>query len=507
MPSLNDEYQSKCKFHLGYNWSVPAVDVARLMKAMTDLPDEWTKSRVISHIDRCETSYALTHLSDDTLLEISKDTRSVTRTGTFPSATNRIQQQYDRFWATKVKAYEYDVQILATTLSVRNYRDLENAVNAYLNDKGVYIESVRGDKGEKGDGGADLRWMGGWNAWTEYQKNDSVSYSVDGNAYVSKVAGNVGNTPTPLLNAYWDIWLLRGEQGEQGEAGPEGPQGPEGPRGDIGLLNITWRGEWSVGTSYSANDMVTYAGNSYIANSANTGVTPSSGAEWDVFGSGGGGGGSNTPFVSSDPSYSDVEVLVKAHDFQVVDVSSNAYNLTNRGLSATTQYLYGTDACIYDDPFGFSHAIVNKDLSAVFTSDYTLDFRVTRHFFASNYYSGMFNVGENFGSDTGMAIESRYNSFRLILNNYNYISSWYSFTNYDEWVHGAIVRTGGDYKFYIDGVLQLTYTSAYNPSGSFFVVGAYVDSTYAYGGYIHFVRLTKSVRYASTFDPDLDVVL
>jgi len=94
----------------------------------------------------------------------------------------------------------------------------------------------------------------------------------------------------------------------QGPPGPPGPQGPEGPpgatgaQGPTGLTGATgpqgatgaqgvagppggapnWRGAWSAGATYAANDAVSYLGSSYYAPSAvSAGVTPPA-APWQV---------------------------------------------------------------------------------------------------------------------------------------------------------------------------------------------------------------------------------
>jgi hypothetical protein len=62
---------------------------------------------------------------------------------------------------------------------------------------------------------------------------------------------------------------LDGAQGPQGIQGPQGEQGPQGPAGADGS-SIVFDGEWLAGTSYVRNHVVTYNGETFIANVDNT---------------------------------------------------------------------------------------------------------------------------------------------------------------------------------------------------------------------------------------------
>jgi hypothetical protein len=60
---------------------------------------------------------------------------------------------------------------------------------------------------------------------------------------------------------------VTGAQGVQGSAGAQGIPGPVGPAG------LEWRGSWSSGTSYIADDAVGYSGASYFCILATSGTT------------------------------------------------------------------------------------------------------------------------------------------------------------------------------------------------------------------------------------------
>ena len=138
-----------------------------------------------------------------------------------------------------------------------------------------------------GPGPAGLRWMGPYDAITNYALADAVLYG--GAAYVSTVSSNHGNTPDGSPSA-WSLLAAAGAPGPAGPAGVDGPQGPVGATGGIGpagpagpigatgpqgppVANFT--GPYSAGTNYAQNDAVSYGGATYVSLLAgNRGQTP-----------------------------------------------------------------------------------------------------------------------------------------------------------------------------------------------------------------------------------------
>ncbi len=87
-----------------------------------------------------------------------------------------------------------------------------------------------------------------------------------------------------------------GAQGPAGVAGPSGPQGPQGPQGSqgpAGASGLNFQGAYSALTAYALNDVVTYAGSSFVSLAAgNGGNTPGVTSQWAVLAQGGTGTGS-----------------------------------------------------------------------------------------------------------------------------------------------------------------------------------------------------------------------
>lgn len=76
-----------------------------------------------------------------------------------------------------------------------------------------------------------------------------------------------------------------GPQGPPGMTGPPGPQGEKGEQGehgDRGPRGLTWKGSWQAAAEYQPDDGVGYAGSSWVALRASSGVEPMEGMDWSM---------------------------------------------------------------------------------------------------------------------------------------------------------------------------------------------------------------------------------
>jgi hypothetical protein len=161
---------------------------------------------------------------------------------------------------------------------------------------------VQGPQGVPG-----LTWRGAWSMSTSYATNDAVQSG--GSAWVATLP-NTGVLPTAGTN-----WTMLAQKGDAGPAGPTGVTGPQGatgttgsvgPQGSAGLTGatgpqgatgatgptgvqgpqgvpgLTWRGAWSMSTSYATNDAVQSGGSAWVATLPNTGVLPTAGTNWTM---------------------------------------------------------------------------------------------------------------------------------------------------------------------------------------------------------------------------------
>ncbi len=268
MVSLTDIQKSQARFHLGYHDGVPGGDRARLQKAVSELPDAWTQTRVGLILSRCESAYTLTQLTSgdvgvDEEVAVTGDVIRTTQTKNRPSYEKRYRY------------YLIETNSLALAFGVRNYRDPTQAINGYLTDGGVYINSIPGVAGDDGS-----RWITGigvpslgigevvgdlyldTNTGNLFGKTDEVTW-----AFLLNLRGIAGSTwrtgfgvPTNgqftegLDDLYLDrnngdyykktdsvTWTLqgnlkggRGDTGLTGLQGIQGQTGLQGVKGDIG---------------------------------------------------------------------------------------------------------------------------------------------------------------------------------------------------------------------------------------------------------------------------------
>jgi uncharacterized protein (TIGR02145 family) len=121
--------------------------------------------------------------------------------------------------------------------------------------------------------------------WLSGTGSPSASTGKDGDYYLNSSNGEVsvksGGTWSVVTNVVGPAGTAgpKGDKGDQGTPGVNGTDGAQGPKGDPGVngtngsqgvagadgKSIVWRGVWSVDSSYSSNDAVSYSGSSYIA--------------------------------------------------------------------------------------------------------------------------------------------------------------------------------------------------------------------------------------------------
>ncbi|SFS09559.1 TGF-beta propeptide [Granulicella pectinivorans] len=158
-------------------------------------------------------------------------------------------------------------------------------------------QGLSGPMGPQGvPGPAGLSWQGPYRSATNYAIADGVLYN--GQAYVSLIASNHGNTPDQSPTA-WSLFAASGSPGAtgaQGSTGPQGsigPQGLPGPQGIAGATGatgpqgpavVTYTGNYASTTNYALNDAVSFGGSTYVSlTAANHGNTPGlSPASWAV---------------------------------------------------------------------------------------------------------------------------------------------------------------------------------------------------------------------------------
>lgn len=219
MPALSDTQKSQTRFHLIYNDGTPAGDRARLEKAINNIPDAWTVTRIGDLLVRCEGAYALTQLSAGDLITDER----IAITGDVVRTTDSKNRET---WNKRQRYYLQETTMLARALGVRNYRDPEEAIAGYLVDGGIYINSIPGPAGENG-----AKWLTGINA-PALDIGESV-----GDFYLRTANGDIFKKTDEVTWTY-QINI----RGIKGDTGPRGPQGFSGEQGIQGIPGVDGQG-------------------------------------------------------------------------------------------------------------------------------------------------------------------------------------------------------------------------------------------------------------------------
>ena len=162
------------------------------------------------------------------------------------------------------------------------YSSYSPPTNGWLLVSAKGADGSQGEQGNPGEPGADgaagssfgIYYLGNYNASSGYSPNIAVVRGSDGQLYLAKASGQLGD---PVGNsAEWEVWIPKGADGNNGTNG----------------TSIVSRGPWTDSENYAINDIVTFEGSAYIcivAVTAGTDVAPypqNIGAYWNLLVSG-----------------------------------------------------------------------------------------------------------------------------------------------------------------------------------------------------------------------------
>ena len=185
MPALSEIQKSEVRFHLMYNTATPAGDRSRLERATSEIADDWTRNRIIDLINRCETAWAQTQLTEGDLIV---DERVAITGDVIRTTDSEIRES----WNKRQRYYLNETNMLARTLGVRNYRDEEQALQAYLVEGGSYINSIPGAKGDTGSVNAAAGLILNWSNAPSTGNNQSAIFIDLADGRIKKRAPNNG---------------------------------------------------------------------------------------------------------------------------------------------------------------------------------------------------------------------------------------------------------------------------------------------------------------------------
>jgi len=186
--------------------------------------------------------------------------------------------------------YTLNVSVSQPTISVSDTRDVVTITNTsssiVLNTEATIFQNTPVPGATGAQGATGLQGATGAQGSTGIQG----STGPQGSTGVTGPQGSTGATGIQGPQGSTGATGLDGATGSTGPVGATGPFGPPGPQGATGAgatgatgaqgaTGITWRQTWSSSNTYDYNDVVYYAGSSYICTAP---VNPASATTPDV---------------------------------------------------------------------------------------------------------------------------------------------------------------------------------------------------------------------------------
>ena len=110
--------------------------------------------------------------------------------------------------------------------------------------------AAKGADGAQGTAGADfgIYYLGNYISTNGYITDIAVVRGSDGQLYLAKASGQLGDPIDYQSNGQWEVWIPKGADGSDGSDG----------------ISFLWSAEFDSGTTYPLNYVVSYQGSSYI---------------------------------------------------------------------------------------------------------------------------------------------------------------------------------------------------------------------------------------------------
>lgn len=210
--------------------------------------------------------------------------------------------------------------------------------------------------------------------------------------------------------------------------------------------------------------------------------------------------------VAGDPYYSSVSLLLPMTGINngtvFNDYSNSKKTVTYiNAITSTTQSMWGNGSGYFDGS-GKYLSITHADM-ALGTDNFTLEVWCWRSSTPTTYVDMLMH----FLATTGINLEwNTSNNIGLYLHgsptSYDAGSSTF---NLSAWNHVALTRSSGEFKCFLNGVLQFTRSVTKNFTSTIFYIGHDTeDVNRDYGsGYLQDFRITKGIaRYTSNFTPN-----
>jgi hypothetical protein len=204
------------------------------------------------------------------------------------------------------------------------------------------------------------------------------------------------------------------------------------------------------------------------------------------------------PSGAADPHWDDVSLLLHM-DSNFDDSSAGALTVNESGTPTVSaaHSVFGGAGGYFD---GSSHLALDSNSGAELgTSDFTLEGWIYPTVLGIDQC--VLNQGNSDATGAFCLLIYSANAMMLYGDNNN-IFFGNATLELNEWVHFAMCREGSQYRLYINGVLDASYTGSHDHSETPVKIGQGYGGIGHFNGYMDEIRITKGVaRYTTNFTP------
>jgi hypothetical protein len=222
----------------------------------------------------------------------------------------------------------------------------------------------------------------------------------------------------------------------------------------------------------------------------------------------------NSSSETTDPYGNNVVLFLKGDgtngSTNILDSSPNPKTISVFGTAqiSTAQSKYGGSSLYFD---GTNNCFIGTPVDSIYTlgsSNFTLEMWV--YPFAVNP-NGIMAWNNSAVFPSIVTLNPVYGNFDTTFSFWRQNATVTNLQNLttNVWQHHALVREGNSFRWYLNGVLTVSFSSNESFTGSRIVIGANGVNNYLSFArfYLSHLRLTKAVRYTANFNPETNTYL
>ena len=220
------------------------------------------------------------------------------------------------------------------------------------------------------------------------------------------------------------------------------------------------------------------------------------------------------PNPNVDPYLSSVVLFLKGNgtngSTNIIDSSPTPKTISVFGTAqiSTAQSKYGGSSLYFD---GTNNCFIGTPVDSIYTlgsDNFTLEMWVYPDSTAPN---GIMAWNANATMPSLATLNPVYSGFSGVFSfwRHNATVTGLQQLTINTWQHHALVRSGNNFKWFLNGALTVSFSSSESFTGERIVMGTNgVNGFLSFAQfYLSHLRLTKSVRYTANFNPETDTYL